>query len=143
MSTSNPLLLPLQQQQEHLTVLLSLLQTERNALETNQFELFEQNSAAKISCLETIQQLDRQIAADPSLQSVKSTEWFLQQVQAIDDILARCKELTAINQQILEKSQLRVESLKHQLLQSSGKSGLTYNAKGKPSLDSIGKGIKA
>jgi flagella synthesis protein FlgN len=144
MTNQLPPLLPLlQQQQEHLSVLLALLETERTTLATNQFDLFEQNTEAKLECLQTIRQLDDEIASHATLQQVKTADWFVKEVQAIDNILAQCKELTAINQQILEQSQLRVDALKYQLLQGSGKSGLTYNAKGKPALDSIGKGIKA
>lgn len=144
MTNQLPPLLPLlQQQQEHLSVLLTLLETERETLSSNQFDLFEQNTQAKLDCLQAISQLDDEIANHSTLQQVKTADWFVTEVQAIDNILAHCKELTAINQQILEQSQLRVDALKHQLLQGSGKSGLTYNAKGKPALDSIGKGIKA
>lgn len=144
MTSQHPPLLPLlQQQQGHLSVLLALLETERTTLAANQFDLFEQNTVAKLDCLQTISKLDDEIASHPTLPQVKTADWFVSEVQAIDNILAQCKELTAINQQILEQSQLRVDALKHQLLQGSGKSGLTYNAKGKPALDSIGKGIKA
>lgn len=143
MNSISPLLLMLQQQQEHLTVLLSLLNTERDALSKNDAALLESNCAEKIHCLEKIQQLDNQIAQAAELPLVKSETWFIAAVEKTDTVLAECKALSTINQQILEQSQLRVDALKHQLLQSSGKSGLTYNAKGKPALDAIGKGIKA
>ncbi|MBU1437724.1 MAG: flagellar protein FlgN, partial [Gammaproteobacteria bacterium] len=61
----------------------------------------------------------------------------------LDELLEQCKEQNEVNRQSVEQSQLIVERFKHELLQNRGKSGLTYTAKGKPAIDSIGKGIKA
>lgn len=142
--TDQALILPLfEQQQEHLTMLLSLLKAELDAISSRNVEALEQGGAAKLACLEQIQQLDQDIAALPMLSTVKNEAWFVQKVQDIDHILQQCKEQNEINALTLQQSQLIVERFKHELLQNRGKSGLTYTAKGKPAIDHKGGGIKA
>lgn len=143
MTTASPALSLLAQQQEHLRVLLSLLQTEFSAISARDIAALEKGSADKISCLEQIQHLDQQISQVPALAQLKTEQWFVDSVKAVDGILAQCKEQNEINRMTLEQSQLVIERFKHELLQNRGKSGLTYNSKGKPSVDSLGKGIKA
>jgi len=143
MTTSSPALSLLAQQQEHLRVLLSLLQAEFNAISARDIAALEQGSSQKTICLEQIQQLDQQISQLPRLAELKAEPWFVESVTAVDVTLAQCKEQNEINRMTLEQSQLVIERFKHELLQNRGKSGLTYNAKGKPSVDSLGKGIKA
>lgn len=99
--------------------------------------------ADKLKQLEAIQQLDQQIAIHPQLPQFKADPEFRKLVSNIDEVLQRCKQQNEINRVTLEQSQLVIERFKHELLQQRGKSGLTYNAKGKPALDSVGKGIKA
>lgn len=143
MTTASSTLSLLAQQQEHLRVLLSLLQAEFSAISARDIAALEKGSAEKISCLEQIQQLDQQISQIPTLVQLKVEPWFIDSVKEVDGILAQCKEQNEINRLTLEQSQLVIERFKHELLQNRGKSGLTYNAKGKPSVDSLGKGIKA
>ena len=73
----------------------------------------------------------------------KKQTWFNDSVQQLDHLLDQCKEQNEVNRQSLEQSQLVVERFKHEILQNRGKAGLTYTAKGKPAVESIGKGIKA
>ncbi len=143
MTTQPPVLSLLTQQQEHLEVLLLLLKQELNAISNRDIGALEDNSAAKLQRLEQIRQLDQQIASHPQLQQLKSEPPMILQIQHIDHALQLCKEQNEINRLTLEQSQLKIERFKHELLQQRGKSGLTYNAKGKPALDSVGKGIKA
>jgi flagella synthesis protein FlgN len=143
MTSQSPVLSLLTQQQEHLGVLLLLLKQELSAISQRNITELENNSADKLKVLEKIQLLDEQIATHPQLFQYKADPIFRKLVAEIDGILLRCKEQNEINKLTLEQSQLVIERFKHELLQQRGKSGLTYNAKGKPALDSIGKGIKA
>ncbi len=143
MNTITPDLSLLTSQQEHLRVLLSLLQAEFKAISERDIAQLEAGAHEKMACLEQIQQLDAAISQLPELEKLKQHPDFIAQVQATDQILAQCKEQNEINRLTLEQSQLVIERFKHELLQNRGKSGLTYNAKGKPSIDSLGKGIKA
>jgi flagella synthesis protein FlgN len=143
MMTTSPVLSLLSQQQEHLLVLLSLLQAELNAISTRDIAALEQGSIEKSTCLENIQTLDQQISQLPNLSQLKTEAWFIESVKTVDAVLAQCKEQNEINRVTLEQSQLVIERFKHELLQNRGKSGLTYNAKGKPNVDNLGRGIKA
>jgi flagella synthesis protein FlgN len=143
MTNQPPVLALLTQQQEHLEVLLLLLKQELQAISLRDINELESNSADKLQQLEQIQQLDQQIASHPQLLQLKADPQLIKHVQHIDSVLHLCKEQNEINRLTLEQSQITIERFKHELLQQRGKSGLTYNAKGKPALDSIGKGIKA
>lgn len=143
MTSLPPVLSLLTQQQGHLGVLLLLLKQELNAISQRNITDLEINSADKLKQLEKIQLLDQQIASHPQLPQYKADIGFRKLVADIDEVLLRCKEQNEINRVTLEQSQLVIERFKHELLQQRGKSGLTYNAKGKPALDSVGKGIKA
>lgn len=143
MTSQPPVLSLMTQQQEHLGVLLLLLKQELNAISQRNITDLESNSADKLKQLEAIQQLDQQIASHPQLPQFKADPEFRKLVSNIDEVLQRCKQQNEINRVTLEQSQLVIERFKHELLQQRGKSGLTYNAKGKPALDSVGKGIKA
>ncbi|MFC0050222.1 flagellar export chaperone FlgN [Rheinheimera tilapiae] len=143
MTSQPPVLSLLTQQQEHLDVLLLLLKQELSAISNRDIAALEENSTVKLRQLEQIQLLDQQIASHPDLPQLKTALPLISQVRSIDSVLLLCKEQNEINRLTLEQSQLKIERFKHELLQQRGKSGLTYNAKGKPSLDSVGKGIKA
>jgi flagella synthesis protein FlgN len=133
----------LSQQQEHLKVLLSLLKSELAAISTRDVEKLDQSCALKIQQLELIQQLDEQISKLPYVAELKNQDWFNDAVTQLDKLLDACKEQNEVNRLSLEQSQLVVERFKHEILQNRGKAGLTYTAKGKPAVESIGKGIKA
>jgi flagellar biosynthesis protein FlgN len=133
----------LSKQQEHLKVLLLLLKSELEAISSRDVEKLDQGCLLKVQQLELIQQLDQQIAELPQIAELKNHLWFNEAVSQLDELLEQCKEQNEVNRQSVEQSQLIVERFKHELLQNRGKSGLTYTAKGKPAIDSIGKGIKA
>ncbi|RVU34540.1 flagellar protein FlgN [Rheinheimera riviphila] len=133
----------LNKQQEHLLVLLSLLKSELTAISSRDVEKLDQGCLLKVQQLELIQQLDQQISELPQLAELKNQSWFSDAVSQLDQLLEQCKEQNEVNRQSVEQSQLVVERFKHEILQNRGKAGLTYTAKGKPAVDSIGKGIKA
>jgi len=133
----------LDKQQEHLKVLLLLLKSELAAIAGRDVEKLDEGCALKVQQLELIQQLDQQISELPQLIELKNQTWFIEAVKRLDTLLDECKEQNEVNKQSLEQSQLVVERFKHEILQNRGKAGLTYTAKGKPAVESIGKGIKA
>ena len=133
----------LDKQQEHLKVLLLLLKSELAAIAERDVEKLDQGCIVKVQQLESIQQLDQQIAELPQITELKTQSWFSDAVEHLDELLNKCKEQNEVNRQSVEQSQLVVERFKHEILQNRGKAGLTYTAKGKPAIDSIGKGIKA
>jgi flagella synthesis protein FlgN len=133
----------LSKQQEHLKVLLSLLKSELVAISSRDVEKLDQGCALKIQQLELIQQIDEQISKLPYVAELKNQSWFNDAVTQLDELLDICKEQNEVNRLSLEQSQLVVERFKHEILLNRGKAGLTYTAKGKPAVESIGKGIKA
>lgn len=133
----------LNQQQQHLDALLSLLRQELAALASRNITELEQITTAKSAVLQHLQQTDQQLAQAPELENYKQQDWFKQQVAALDQQLEQCKRHNDINQQTLEQSQLTLARFKTELLSSRGKSGLTYTNKGIPAVDNKGKGIKA
>jgi len=133
----------LNKQQEHLKVLLLLLKSELSAIAGRDVEKLDQGCILKVQQLDQIQQLDQQIAELPQITELKTQTWFSDAVKQLDELLNQCKEQNEVNRQSVEQSQLVVERFKHEILQNRGKSGLTYTAKGKPAIDSIGKGVKA
>lgn len=143
MSVVIPIESLLSQQQQHLNVLLSLLQAELNAISQRDVEQLEQGCTAKLELLSQIQQVDDAIAGSPQLVDVKQQAWFQQRVTELDALLQQCKQQNEVNRVTLEQSQLVISRFKHELLQNRGKSGLTYTAKGKPAIDHMGKGFKA
>ena len=140
---SDTITLLLDQQQQHLDELLLLLRQELAALAKRDISALEHVTAQKAPLLEQLQHTDQQLAQQPDLAHLKQQDWFIQRVQQLDAQLDECKRQNEINQQTLEQSQLTVARLKSELLASRGKSGLTYTSKGKPTVDNIGKGIKA
>ncbi|KKO44036.1 flagellar biosynthesis protein FlgN [Arsukibacterium ikkense] len=138
-----PLTTLLQQQQAQLDALLLLLRQELVALASRDIDTLNTLTADKQSLLNEIQLTDSQIAGNDLLPSAKAEAWFEQHIAELDKILAQCKQQNAVNQQTVEHSQLTLQRLKTELLSSQGKSGLTYTNKGKPTVDNMGKGIKA
>lgn len=143
MKPDAPLVSLLNQQQEHLTVLLLLLENELSCIAQRDNAALDITISKKTALLDAIQAIDARIAQHPELADAKKRDDFKACVAQLDALLSRCKEQNETNRLAVEQSQLVIERYKHELLQQRGKSGLTYNAKGKPSLDSIGKGIKA
>lgn len=143
MKPDAPLVSLLNQQQEHLTVLLLLLENELSCIAKRDNAALDTTISKKTALLDAIQAIDAHIAQHPELADAKKRDDFKACVAQLDALLTRCKEQNETNRLAVEQSQLVIERYKHELLQQRGKSGLTYNAKGKPSLDSIGKGIKA
>lgn len=142
-SQFEPLSSLLQQQQAQLTALLLLLRQELAALAARDIDNLNANTVEKQTLLAEIQATDSKIAGSELLQTASDQPWFKQQVAVLEQVLADCKQQNDVNQLTLEQSQLTLQRLKTELLSARGKSGLTYTNKGKPTVDNIGKGIKA
>lgn len=142
-SQFEPLSIMLQQQQAQLDALLSLLRQELAALAARDIDILNTLTTDKQNLLSEIQRTDAEIATSPLLQSARTESWFEQQISVLEQLLADCKQQNEVNQITLEQSQLTLQRFKTELLSARGKSGLTYTNKGKPTVDNIGKGIKA
>lgn len=144
MSTANSSILTLlNEQEQHLDVLLLLLQKELDAIRTRDVEALKSNTEEKIQLLELVQTADQQLAELPELAEAKEQSWFQEHLQRLEEKLAQCKFQNQVNSQSVEQSQLVIERFKTELLQSRGRAGLTYTNKGKAAQVDKGPGIKA
>ncbi|WP_233078065.1 flagellar export chaperone FlgN [Rheinheimera soli] len=144
MSTANSSILTLlNEQEQHLDVLLLLLQKELDAIRTRDVEALKSNTEEKIQLLELVQAADQQLAVVPELAEAKEQSWFQEHLQRLEEKLAQCKFQNQVNSQSVEQSQLVIERFKTELLQSRGRAGLTYTNKGKAAQVDKGPGIKA
>ena len=142
-TASNDIIALLDQQEQLLDELLLSLRQEIAALASRDIAALENIITLKTTQLQQLQQNDALLAACAGIDEQKQQPWFKQKVAALDVKLEECKRQNDINQQTLEQSQLTLARFKTELLASRGKSGLTYTSKGKPAVDSKGKGIKA
>lgn len=133
----------LSSQQEQLELLLSLLKQEYSVLSERQIDQLEQLLPEKQQCTEKVAELDQQLSQADELSDLKTQNWFIEQVAELQQLMGECQQQTRVNQQVVEQSQLIIARLKSELLQSRGRSGLTYTAKGKPAINDKGPGIKA
>jgi flagella synthesis protein FlgN len=144
MNSQFELLIPLlQQQQAQLDALLLLLRQELAALASRDINSLNTITSEKQILLADIQTTDTTIAGSNQLQLARLEPWFTQKVSVLEQVLADCKQQNEVNQITLEQSQLTLQRFKTELLSARGKSGLTYTNKGKPTVDNLGKGIKA
>lgn len=144
MSTAHSSILTLlNEQEQHLDVLLLLLQKELDAIRTRDVEALKNNTDEKIQLLELVQAADQQLAVVPELAEAKEQSWFQEHLQRLEEKLAQCKFQNQVNSQSVEQSQLVIERFKTELLQSRGRAGLTYTNKGKAAQVDKGPGIKA
>ena len=58
-------------------------------------------------------------------------------------LIEQCKFRTSINQKAVEQGQLKLEHLRHLLLETRSKESMTYDKSGKPRGGTLGKGISA
>ncbi|WP_419570988.1 flagellar export chaperone FlgN [Rheinheimera sp.] len=124
-------------------MLLSLLKQEYSVLSERQIDQLEQLLPEKQQCTEKVAELDQQLSQADELSDLKTQNWFIEQVAKLQQLMGECQQQTRVNQQVVQQSQLVIARLKSELLQSRGRSGLTYTAKGKPAINDKGPGIKA
>lgn len=81
-------------------------------------------------------------SADDEIKSDQNTvinDLFEQAKQMVE----QCKFRTSINQKAVEQGQLKLEHLRHLLLETRAKESMTYDRSGKPKGGTLGKGISA
>jgi flagella synthesis protein FlgN len=125
------LTLQLKQQQQHLELLENLLLQEKSIIEQNRAEDLLAVTEQKQQLLSTIEALDNQLSQNEQLPQLKTEPAIAELLQTIQTILQRCKDLNAVNGQLIQHSQLAVERLKNSLLENRQKNSMTYDAKGK------------
>ena len=137
----------LKDQLKHLTQLQLLLETELHLISSRDAEgllsLLEQKQAS----LDSIQSQDDEIkrlyeAADQQTKS-NSNPVINDLFDQAKELVEQCKFRTSINQKAVEQGQLKLEHLRHLLLETRAKESMTYDRSGKPKGGTLGKGISA
>ncbi|WP_440875629.1 flagella synthesis protein FlgN [Thalassotalea sp. PLHSN55] len=133
----------LAQQHSQLSALETLLTQENEILQQHQPDALNDITAQKNDLLLAIQTLDQHIGQHAGFVAEKATGAFDETLAEIEHLLSACKKQNQVNGMIIQHSQLAVERMKTNLLESNNKSSVTYDNKGKKSggLSSIG--IKA
>lgn len=134
-------------QLQNLSQLQLLLESELHLISSRDAEgllsLLEQKQAN----LDSVEAQDKLIkslygSADNDVKSDKNTiinDLFEQAKQLVE----QCKFRTSINQKAVEQGQLKLEHLRHLLLETRAKESMTYDRSGKPKGGTLGKGISA
>ena len=134
-------------QLQNLTQLQLLLESELHLISSRDAEgllsLLEQKQAN----LDIVQSQDDLIktlyeSADESVRSDKN-ERINELFEQAKELGEQCKFRTSINQKAVEQGQLKLEHLRHLLLETRSKESMTYDKSGKPKGGTLGKGISA
>jgi flagella synthesis protein FlgN len=133
----------LSKQTEQLLLLEQFLLDEKEIIQKNQINELAQITDKKKSLLLSIENLDKNIAEQADFLANKSAGMYNEELTTIETILERCKELNAVNGQLISQSQLAVERLKNNILEKHSKSTITYDSKGKTQGGLSSLGIKA
>lgn len=131
----------LDQQQQLLHTICGLLKQEREAITDRQPEVLVELLESKMQLLGDVESNDKAIKAalvnqPPSLAQDEK-------ISLIRSLLEECKQLTSINQQAVSKSQVRLNHLKHLLVEGRQKESMTYDKAGQVTGGTRIKGIKA
>ncbi len=143
MTDSNAVTLLLNNQEDELTKLHSLLCNELEILKSRKLSILEQASAEKEAILNKVNQLDQQISQTTSLELLQQDENHSEQVSRIINLLHECKKQNEVNGQIINNSQVAINRFKGMLQKSISNNTMTYDNKGKTSISSSSIGIKA
>lgn len=133
----------LDNQEAELTKLHELLCHELDILKNRELSILEQASAEKEQSLNKINQFDREISQNTSLELLQQDETYREQVSRIINLLHECKKQNEVNGQIINNSQIAINRFKSMLQKSISSNTMTYDSKGKTSISNISVGIKA
>lgn len=133
----------LDNQETELTKLHELLCHELDILKNRELSILEQASAEKEQSLNKINQYDREISQNTSLELLQQDETYREQVSRIINLLHDCKKQNEVNGQIINNSQIAINRFKGMLQKSISSNTMTYDSKGKTSISNISVGIKA
>ncbi|WP_163131716.1 flagellar export chaperone FlgN [Agarivorans sp. Alg241-V36] len=131
-------------QEQQLTLLLSLLEQEKVALEQDDTIALYAVAEQKEQALVLIASADEEIAASSEKEQLNSDPQFAQQVETIKDLLAQCQERNELNGEIIKASNEKVRQLSAVIDQLQNQNASTYDKLGKKhSSQRMGKGFKA
>jgi flagella synthesis protein FlgN len=131
----------LDQQQQLLHTICGLLKQEREAITDRQPEVLVALLENKMQLLGEVESNDKVIKAALVNQSPSLAQD--EKIALIRSLLEECKQLTSINQQAVSKSQVRLNHLKHLLVEGRQKESMTYDKAGQVTGGTRIKGIKA
>jgi len=127
----------------HLEQLKLVLESELHLISTRDPEPLINLLKEKESLLNLVQKQDELIKAEYQ----KTSESEKVEVQGlftqIKDLVIQCQYRTSINQTAVEQGQLRLEHLRHLLLESRAKESITYDKSGRTQGANSSKGISA
>lgn len=138
-----------EKQLHYLQQLQLLLETELHLISSRDAESLMNLLNEKQSTLENIRQQDELIAnlyaelGDPETAKQKLSDKANALFDDAKQLLEQCKFRTSVNQKAVEQGQLKLEHLRHLLLETRAKESLTYDRSGKPSGGGLGKGVSA
>lgn len=131
-------------QEQQLTLLLSLLEQEKVALEQDDTIALYAVAEQKEQALALIASADEEIAASSNKEQLNSDPQFVQQVDTIKNLLAQCQERNQLNGEIIKASNEKVKQLSAVIDQLQNQNASTYDKLGKKhSSQRMGKGFKA
>lgn len=137
----------LAEQLHNLKHLQLLLESELHLISSRDAESLINLLDEKQQTLDAIQSKDEQInvlhAELEKAGQLPLSDVATAQLEEAQTLLEQCKFRTSINQKAVEQGQLKLEHLRHLLLETRAKESLTYDRSGKPHGGSKGKGISA
>ncbi len=131
----------LDQQEQNLDQMLTLLAQEFDLLKQRQALSLAELATSKQRQLETIVALDNTIAAHPDVSSLSSE--LLPRQDALRAKMAQCQERNEVNGHLIEMTLGANRRLANTLLQLRDRNSVTYDNKGQPCPGSAGLSIKA
>ena len=133
----------LTQQYEQLSLLETVIASEKDILQQHNPDALIKISQEKNTVLLSIEKIDQLIVKHPDFIIQKSSGVIDEVLANIAQKLEHCKEQNIVNGQIIQQSQLAVERMKTSLLENHNKSAITYDNKGKKSAGLSSIGLKA
>jgi len=134
-------------QLQNLSQLQLLLESELHLISSRDAEGLLSLLENKQANLDSIQSQDDVIKSlyESSGNDVKSdkNEIINDLFEQAKQLIEQCKFRTSINQKAVEQGQLKLEHLRHLLLETRSKESMTYDKSGKPRGGTLGKGISA
>jgi len=133
----------LNQQENELLKLQSLLKNELELLKTRELSSLEQAAVEKEQVLVKINQFDQAIKQHTPFVELQQDQKHTEQVTRIVDLLNDCKKQNELNGQIINNSQIAINRFKGMLQRSINDNSMTYDQKGQTSISKSSLGVKA
>ncbi|MDM7860179.1 flagellar export chaperone FlgN [Alteromonas sp. ASW11-36] len=140
----------LSDQLHNLKTLQQLLESELHLISSRDAESLMNLLNDKQTTLDAIQQQDELInqlfaneGDDPKSVIANQPAEVQAQLEEAQQLLEQCKFRTSVNEKAVEQGQLKLEHLRHLLVETRARESLTYDRSGKPQGGSLGKGVSA